>query len=472
MEKDVRQKIVLRIGVVVFVLVICFIGYRLVQFAKSTITTNAPFIVGNTPTPTPEPDPGINILLLGYGGPKHDGPYLTDSMMIARFDPTRSTAYLLSLPRDLWVTLPTGGSGTPQKLNAAYAIGLDDDQYPDKENKYTGGHSGARAMTSDVVKDVTGLSMTHVLAVDFEGFIQGVDTLGGIDVKVAQSFEDKEYPLEGKETDLCGKDEKEMEEQLKTATNAAILFPCRYETIKFDKGIVHMDGINALKYVRSRHATNGSDFARSERQREIINAVKEKALSLGILSKLPELYKTLASHIATDITIQDVPSFASLLTTWSTYKITSIGLSIDNVLQQGTTSTGLYALFSVEGEGKWTLIKQYLYDLLHPEKIQKVALVQLVGMRSEKKRLETLETDLVAHNVVVTNIAYVNSPKEATQSSFLETRERPLSDDIEKGLTGMIPSLTVDFRPSAKSLYDGILTVAPLPTPTPTPLAD
>lgn len=470
MDMEANKKLFFRIGIVVIVLVALFVAYKLVSYATATITTRVPFIVGPSPTPTPEPDPAVNILLLGYGGAKHDGPYLTDSMMVARFDDERSTVYLLSLPRDLWVTLPTGGGGTPQKLNAAYAIGLDDQQYPDKPESYTGGTSGARTMVRDVVKDVTGITMTHVVALDFEGFTKSIDLLGGVDVSVSQAFEDKEYPLSGKETDLCGKEEKLAEEELKTATSAAIVFPCRYETISFTKGTLHMDGETALKYVRSRHGDNGSDFSRSQRQRAVINAVKTKALSLNILGKLPELYKTLASHIATDITPGDIPSFISRLGTWSTYKITSIGLSTANVLQEGITSSGLYALFSVEGEGKWDLVRQYLYSLLRPEKELKVALVQLVGVKSEQKRLEALEKDLLTHQIVVTDIAYT-TPKLATQSALLINSQRQLSGDLIKGLEELVSGLVVASSTKPFS-FDGVLTVAALPTPTPTPLAD
>lgn len=466
-QPDQHKTLLVRIGVVVVVLAALFLAYRLIQYARTTITTHVPIVPGETPTPTPEPDPALNILLLGYGGAKHDGPYLTDSMMVARFDDDRQSVFLLSLPRDVWVTLPTSDSGTPQKLNAAYAIGLDDQQYPDKPERYTGGPSGARAMVKDVVHDVTGLTITHVVALDFEGFIKSIDLLGGVDVAVPQTFEDKEYPIEGKETDLCGKEEKVVEEELKTATSAAIVFPCRYETIAFTKGTVHMDGETALKYVRSRHGTNGSDFSRSERQRAVINAVKAKALSLNILPKLPELYRTLSSHIATDISPADLPSFISKLTTWSTYTISSIGLSTTNVLQEDITSKGLYALFSVEGEGKWDLVRQYLYSLLRPEKDLNVALIQLRGVQTERSRLKELSDALLKTNMVVTDITYV-SPKEATQSAFIVNNSRTISQKVMSGLEKMITPLS--RTTSTKTLpYDGILTVAPLPTPTPTP---
>jgi LCP family protein required for cell wall assembly len=113
------------------------------------------------------------------------------------------------------------------------------------------------------IQEITGIPVQYVWLIDFGGFKEVIDAIGGVDVMVNESFTDSQYPIAGKENDLC---------------NGDIEYKCRYETIKFIKGITHMDGDTALKYSRSRHADSnqGTDFARGKRQQDIIIAIKEK----------------------------------------------------------------------------------------------------------------------------------------------------------------------------------------------------
>src|SRR5690606_8070895 len=132
--------------------------------------------------------------------------------------------------------------------------------YSDAEIKQEG---GGIILSRAVVEKVLDQPVDYVLRVDFSGFVQAVDMLGGIDVKVDRTFDDYEYPVSGKETDTCGFEGEEFE---KRATDSSQLeaFPCRYEHLHFDAGVQSMDGETALRFVRSRHATGaeGSDFAR------------------------------------------------------------------------------------------------------------------------------------------------------------------------------------------------------------------
>ncbi|MEK7120473.1 MAG: LCP family protein, partial [Patescibacteria group bacterium] len=169
-------------------------------------------------------------------------------------------------------------------------------------------------------------------------------TLDGVDILVDKSFVDYNYPIEGKENDLCGYVEKEMDfnesdakklnidpgkrkvliapdGQIATDSaeedKGAKYFICRYEHISFDSGLTHMNGETALKFVRSRHGTNGegSDFARSKRQEKVLEAFRKKILSFETLSspsKLSELIKTFGKSIDTDISTKDALEFYKL----------------------------------------------------------------------------------------------------------------------------------------------------------------
>ena len=112
---------------------------------------------------------------------------------------------------------------------------------------------------------MTGLVIHYVVVIDFSQFENLIDIVGGIDIVIPKAFIDTEYPIAGKENDECGGD---------------TTFACRYEKVQFQAGFQHMDGIIALKYVRSRHAESdeGTDFARGNRQQDVIVALKEKIM--------------------------------------------------------------------------------------------------------------------------------------------------------------------------------------------------
>ncbi len=192
--------------------------------------------------------------------------------------------------------------------------------------------------------NIVGIPIHYGLRVDFRGFVKAIDILGGLDVEVDRSFDDFNYPIEGKEDNLCGFTEQEKDFSAEEAKNLNIepgkakvlvgpdgrlatdsaqedqgakYFSCRYEHISFNKGLVHLDGETALKFVRSRHGTigEGSDFARAKRQQKVLEAAKAKLLSFETLTnpeKIRELTATFGRSIDTDISVKDVVEFYKL----------------------------------------------------------------------------------------------------------------------------------------------------------------
>ncbi len=245
----------------------------------------------------------INILLLGIGGGSHDGPLLTDTIMFASIDPLKLSVNLISIPRDLWI------DEVKDKVNKVYV-------YSEVKKKSSG-----LLETKRVVSKVVGQRIDYGFLIDFTGFIKAVDIIGGINVKVERSFDDYAYPVAGKENDLCGFEEESIASfSAQIATGSATdfdIFPCRFEHLKFEKGEQHMDGITALKFVRSRHALGpeGTDFARSMRQEKVIKAVKEKVFSAGILLnpvRIFSLYDVIKDSIDTDIKEEEIDDFIKL----------------------------------------------------------------------------------------------------------------------------------------------------------------
>ena len=262
-----------------------------------------------------ESDKGrVNILFLGTGGAGHEGPDLTDTMILASIDKDSKDVVLVSIPRDLWA------ESINAKINHAYAYGQEKNGEGLKLAKQT-------------VSILLSIPVHYALRVDFNGFIKAVDLVNGLDINVDNAFEDPRYPVAGKEDDLCGLtleiEEKDgiRREVVKNATGSATPldqittendpFTCRYEIVSFKKGPTYMDGALALKFVRSRYGTNGegSDFSRSARQQKVILAFRQKVLSSETLTnpkKIIELAQTFGASIDTDIGDKEIPLLAKI----------------------------------------------------------------------------------------------------------------------------------------------------------------
>lgn len=311
----------------------------------------------------------INILLLGYGGGTHDGAYLTDSIITVHIDPKTQKIFLISIPRDIWVKIPTSAAdGIYSKINAAYQIGLDDTNYPNKQKEFSGAGGGGK-LAEYMVSQVTGLPLNFFVGMDFSGFIKSVDALGGVDIAVEKTFDDYEYPIEGKETDACGHTEDEIASlSAQLASPSAQLtqldaFPCRYEHLHFDAEKQHMDGATMLKYARSRHSLqDGTDFGRAQRQRNLLVAVKQKILSAGFISQAIPFMTSLGDDLRTDLTLDDVRVLLQNYSLLDKYQIVSLALTDQNYLQDAVYSDGQSILESKDGQDNWTSVHNWLID--------------------------------------------------------------------------------------------------------------
>jgi len=225
-----------------------------------------------------------NILLLGMGGKNHPGGYLSDTMIVASINHSDKKLGLISIPRDLWVPIPGFNHA---KINEAYSDG--------ENNKKTAGSGGT--LSSKTVENVLGIPIHYYLSLDFEGFKKIVDTVGGVDIYVEKDIYDPSYPAD----DMIN-----------------------YSPFKISSGLHHMDGALALKYVRSRKTT--SDFDRSRRQEQVMSVVKDKILSLNILSnpkKVTELINILGEHIRTNMQVAEIFDVWNVSKTLDTANITS-----------------------------------------------------------------------------------------------------------------------------------------------------
>lgn len=341
-------------------------------------------IVFNRELVLKESDGKVNVLLLGVAGKGHDGPNLTDTIMVASFDISTKRVNLISLPRDLWL------DEQKTKVNTLYQIGL---------NKGVGLN-----LAKEWVGKILGLNIPYAVRVDFSGFTRAVDLVGGIEVPVERSFDDYSYPVPGKENELCGYKEEERElneeeakkigsEQVRlkilldpggqiaaasvkpgtgivyTDQQVFKLFPCRFERLNFKQGLTTMDGPMALKFVRSRHGTNneGTDFARSKRQQLVLQAFKDQILSLETFinpKKMIELAQTFEDSVEIDIPQSHYVEFAKLLRKTEEVKSYVInGEGIEPLLV--TPPTGQYgAWVLIPPNNDFSKIHRYISDIL------------------------------------------------------------------------------------------------------------
>jgi len=221
-----------------------------------------------------EGDDRINVLLLGMGGEGHDGPLLTDTIMVASFQPSQNKVALLSIPRDMLVPLPKAGW---RKINAANAFG-------ELESPGRGGE-----FTKTALEGLLGIDIPYYVRVDFQAFQELIDDVGGVDIYVDRSFTDHNYP----------------------ATFNSL------QTISFTEGWQHMSGSEALRFARSRHGNSGegSDFARAKRQQKVLAAVKERATAFNMLknpARVSNMLAELQSNITTNMQVGEILRLAKL----------------------------------------------------------------------------------------------------------------------------------------------------------------
>lgn len=285
-----------------------------------------------TPEPVDESKKGIfNVLFMGYGGGNHSGGGLTDSIIVIHVNSNTKKYAMVSVPRDLWIQ---GG----RKLNAEASV-----------NGYQG--------TSSAIGSITGLSIDNYVAIDFGSFVKLIDNLGGVNVDVPATFTDNLYPIEGKENDVCGKTEDEIN-ALKAQYsdfNLEKQFTCRYETISYQKGKATLTGTEALKFVRSRHGD--SDFGRSARQFAVLKGIAAKLISLRSINKLNSTIDTLSSMVKTDLTLGKIKTILEMFGDTSVYTGNEIHLSTDNYLTEGKSPAGAYVLYPKSGTFNYGEIK-------------------------------------------------------------------------------------------------------------------
>jgi LCP family protein required for cell wall assembly len=217
----------------------------------------------------------VTVLLMGLDRrPGESGlTYRTDSIMVVSYDPAANSLGILSIPRDLYVSVP--GYSAMQRVNTALVLG---------ELQSPG--AGAQ-LAMQTIQYNLGIRVHESIIVDFEAFITLVDAVGGIQLDVVDPIYDDLYP------DMYG----------------------GYDPFYIDAGVQTLDGLNALKYARTRH--NDSDFERARRQQAVVFAIRDQVLNFDRLPSLivqsPSLLASLNQNVYTTLTLQEIIQLALVL---------------------------------------------------------------------------------------------------------------------------------------------------------------
>lgn len=301
---------------------------------------NAPALSANV-DPTKlngEGDGRVNILLLGKGGAGHDGADLTDTILIASIDPIQKEMSLLSIPRDFYVS-----NTSNYKINSVYSQA--------KEKVLAGkktadinqrAEAAGEAAVESKIEEITGIPIHYYVMVDFAAFEKAINIVGGVDINV-------------------DKDGVVYERLWNPVTR-------KNYTLDVKQGPNHFDGERALFYARSRHTSARGDFDRSERQRKLLVALKDKVMSAGTYSnpvKITQLVNDFGDHVHSNLSTGEILRVYDIVKSIDSAKIGSVDLvTPPNVLIGGGFVNGNSVQQPKAGPTNYSEIQNYIRNTL------------------------------------------------------------------------------------------------------------
>lgn len=338
-----KQKVTLKRSIIAMAVAILLIG----GFVFGKFAYNAHKVFGGSifgvfsNTKLKGEDSGrVNILLAGNSADDagHSGGLLTDSIMVVSIDTKNHKAFMLSVPRDLWVKIPGDGHS---KINSVYVAGEanDFDEY--------GYPKGGMGQLEQVVSEALDIPIHYYALINYTALKQSVDAVGGVDVTI-------------KSDDPRG------------LYDPNIDWSTRGPLVKLTNGPHHLNGRQALNLARARgdaynsYGFAGSDFDRTEHQRQLLTALKDKAVSAGVLSnpaKLTSLSDAIGNNVKTDIKLNEIRRMYDLTKDINGGKIKSLSLNDDNgesLLASYSSPNGQSALIPAAGVDDYSDIQRFI----------------------------------------------------------------------------------------------------------------
>ncbi|WP_062198002.1 LCP family glycopolymer transferase [Massilibacterium senegalense] len=276
-----KKKILITIFSIIGVLVVSIVGYGIYVYNNLTNTADQIHKPIDRQSTKRSGEVNLNnkdsvgILLLGVDQRPGDRGR-SDTMIYVTVNPKTNSAKMISIPRDTRTLLV--GRNTQDKINHAYAFG------------------GVK-MSMDSVEHLLDVPVDYYVQVNMESFKDIVDAVGGVDVNSSFSF--------------------------------------NYDGAQFQEGNIHLDGEKALKYVRMRYEDPQGDFGRQERQRQVIQGIVDKAISLNTITKVDDILKSIGNNVQTNLTLEEMQKFqkdyATARNNIETLQLKGQGTKIDRV---------------------------------------------------------------------------------------------------------------------------------------------
>ncbi len=308
-----------------------------------------------------EGDSRVNILIVGVGGPGHDGPDLTDTLIIASVDTVNDKVDLLSVPRDLWVQSASGGA---TKINAIYPFA----KQASTAKKETDKDRDGLKVLDKKISSITGIDIHYNVLVNFKAFKDAVNAVGGVTVKVPEQLYDPTIAWEN-----------------------------NYNPIIAAKGTQTFNGAKALLYAKSRETS--SDFARGERQRLLLVALKEKVLSLGTYSnpiKVSNLLNSFGNNVYTDFDLTSVKCLYNQVSKIPSSRIKSLDMvKPPNELLTTGAINGLSTVYPRAGLFEYSAIHSFVRNALKDGELAKENANIMILNGTNFAGLATKEADLL-----------------------------------------------------------------------------
>jgi len=362
-----------------------------------------------------EAEDRINVLVLGMGGLSHPGGMLADSIMVVSIQPNEKKAAIVSIPRDLLVSIP---GYKDDKINSSFADGYNAYINKNCAKKPTSCRSDAISaganLTSTVVSNILGIPIHYYVTADFDGFEKVIDQLGGIDVYVDKAIYDPLFPAADMKS---------------------------YSTFKITAGQHHMDGATALKYARSRETT--SDFDRAARQQKVIAAVKEKASQLGLISdssKLLSILTTLGDSLKTNFTVSEVKSFAAIVKDVSTTDIISKVLSTASDGFLVDYNNGTY--YEKPKAGDFSEIQNYVKNIFNQSATLNPAKIEVLNGSKTASAALKLSNLLKADDYNVVSYSSTTATAKTVIYDYTAGKQKETLDYLKDGLGATVVQKT------------------------------
>jgi LCP family protein required for cell wall assembly len=408
-EKSRRKKILKRIILLVVLLVALtggFLGWKFLKATSKVFNGNVLGFFDSTKLKGEE-NGRVNILLAGTSeddGPDHGGADLTDSIMVVSIDTKNNTGFTVSIPRDLWVTYGERCSaGYQGKINVAYQCGKDINF---KEDGYAEGGMG---LLQKIISTNLGIPLQYYGKINYTAFKEAVDAVGGITLTI-----DSEDPRGIYDPNIQPKDG---------------------GPVRLKNGPQQLDGKLALALARSRNAAGGygmirGDFDRTKYQRAMLIALKDKALSAGVISnpaKLGSLLDAAGDNVETDFKSNEVRRLYELSKLVGNDKVQSIDLTGPDVaLMQSTLLPGPISIVRpTAGISDFSAVKLFFKKLTSTDSVVREGATVAVLNGSGTAGLAQKQADaLSAKGVEVARIGNV-APLEKTVIVDLSDGKKP-----------------------------------------------